>query len=261
METKPNLTFKKMQVPMGIAAVTAAMFMPILAHADNDDGKGNRWYYKDAVSEPDSTQVLGSRTTPVPRYVTSTNPLAPVTPPVTPPASDSGYVADSGGGGYDGVASDAPGDNAGDGGDGGSGCFLTTATTQTMNKPDDCKELTMARYLRDHKMTSSKDRSTIDLYYKVAPTIVKRKSDWADFYSAVLAPLTQMVEQGQYESAIRRYKIETVRLIYQHIDRREDVEEITAIHEHIFGRVELPYEVKFDQVRTTLKQKLSLVVA
>jgi len=50
-------------------------------------------------------------------------------------------------------------------------------------------------------------------------------------------------------------------LIYQYIDRHEDLTEITAIHDHMFGKSDLAYDVKFNQVRATLKQKLSLVAA
>lgn len=168
---------------------------------------------------------------------------------------------EQGGGSYDpggGIGGDAGigGEGGGGGGGGGGGCFLTTATVQSLGLPDDCEELTLARMLRDTQMTTGKNRIAVDMYYKVAPVIVERKTDWGNFYNDVVAPVTEMAKQGQYEAAIKLYKIETVRLMDQYATRYSDKETI----EHIFGLVSkkasVPYFVKYSCVKLYFMLKL-----
>ena len=53
------------------------------------------------------------------------------------------------------------------------GCFITTAVCDSLNKPDDCYELTTFRNFRDKWLITQSDGKTlIEEYYAVAPQIV-----------------------------------------------------------------------------------------
>lgn len=55
-----------------------------------------------------------------------------------------------------------------------SGCFITTAVCQSLNKGDDCKELKVFRTFRDEWLSSQEDgERLIKEYYQIAPNIVK----------------------------------------------------------------------------------------
>lgn len=54
-------------------------------------------------------------------------------------------------------------------------CFITTATCNTLGKPDNCYELNMFRSFRDrYSETSDENRKKVLYYYRVAPFIVSK---------------------------------------------------------------------------------------
>ncbi|MDI9363784.1 MAG: hypothetical protein QM541_02445 [Flavobacterium sp.] len=55
------------------------------------------------------------------------------------------------------------------------GCYFTTACTEFYGLPDDCYQLQTLRQFRDTYMSKNqKDIALVKLYYRVAPTIVKK---------------------------------------------------------------------------------------
>ena len=80
-------------------------------------------------------------------------------------------------------------------------CYVTTAVCRSLGKPDDCRELRLLRNYRDgYLMKTEEGRSSVQEYYNVAPTIVKRIDRSEN--SAVV-----------YEWIWKRYLIPCVRLI------------------------------------------------
>lgn len=69
------------------------------------------------------------------------------------------------------------------------GCFITTATCQSRNLPDDCHELTSLRNFRDTFMKKDElMKSEVEEYYRIAPTICKNidsKDDSAEIYESI----------------------------------------------------------------------------
>jgi hypothetical protein len=156
------------------------------------------------------------------------------------------------------VTEQLPPDGHSDGGGGGGPCFLTTATVKAMGKADDGEELAAARFLRDHKMNDGKGRAATELYYLVGPTIIERKKDWKDFYTSTVQPLTAMVKAGHHELAIKRYSLETAKLVDQHATRYEDKALVQAVYDYAFGKGSfndsiLPYPAKYAKLKSALK--------
>jgi hypothetical protein len=248
------------------AIVRAATLMFAGAAACNTT-HASQWYTKDAYATPDSVQQIGSMPPPRARWVAPPPPVAVAPPPpvaVVPepepaPACTTGYdmwgycLAGPvvGGGGSQSDSQEASGGD-------GVGCFLTTATVHAMGKADNGEELTMARFLRDNKMTDGKGRAATELYYLVGPKIVERKKDWKDFYASTVQPLTTMVKAGHHELAIKRYSLETAKLVDLYATRYEDKELVQAVYDYAFGKGSfgnsvLPYPVKYAKLKAALK--------
>lgn len=87
-------------------------------------------------------------------------------------------------------------------------CYITTAVCQSQNKPDDCYELTLLRGYRDHYMLQTEDGiATVEQYYNIAPTIVKRigrRDDASEIYGSIwkdyLQPCITMIENDELEA-------------------------------------------------------------
>ena len=84
-------------------------------------------------------------------------------------------------------------------------CYLTTAVCRSLDKPDDCYELTLLRNYRDQYLLESKEgMETVNEYYNIAPTIVKRidrQEDSASIYAGIwqdyLSPCVRLIEEGK----------------------------------------------------------------
>ena len=87
-----------------------------------------------------------------------------------------------------------------------TGCFITTAVCNSLNKSDDCYELTRFRRFRDHWLALQEDGpSLIEEYYTVAPKIVEKineKANRSDIYRKIwhsyLKPCLALIEEGNY---------------------------------------------------------------
>ncbi len=116
--------------------------------------------------------------------------------------------------------------------------------------PDNSEPLTLARYLRDHKMTSSKDRAAVELYYRTAPVIVARSTntEWAAFWTEHMRQITVLIKQGEHELAKELYTFATASLINQKATKYSDVELVNDVYDYGlkgFARSVFPYPVRF----------------
>jgi hypothetical protein len=131
-----------------------------------------------------------------------------------------------------------------------AGCFLTTAMVGTLGLTDDCEPLTMARFLRDNKMQSTKDQAMVSLYYKVAPVIVSRstKDDWIKFWRNHMQKITTLIKMGEYGLAKELYYLATAQLVNKKVSRYSDKEYINSVYDFGLkgvGKSWLPYSVRY----------------
>lgn len=93
------------------------------------------------------------------------------------------------------------------------GCFLTSACTEFLGKPDDCEELTKLRAFRDNYMKSSEyGKNLVEEYYQIAPKIVEKINAskdknifYDDIYKTILQCLTA-IDSGDNGEALALYK-------------------------------------------------------
>ncbi len=86
-------------------------------------------------------------------------------------------------------------------------CYITTAVCRSLDKPDDCYELTLLRKYRDEYLLENKDgQEIVHEYYNIAPTIVRRidrdpQSDriYRQIWEEYLNPCICLIETGQKE--------------------------------------------------------------
>lgn len=99
-------------------------------------------------------------------------------------------------------------------------CFITTAVCNSLNKPDDCYELTTLRAYRDQYLIEEcQEDALVEEYYQIAPVIVKNidsQSDCAIIYKNILAdyiePCVKLIEEGKNEECKELY-IQMVRTL------------------------------------------------
>lgn len=104
--------------------------------------------------------------------------------------------------------------------DSNEGCFLTTACVATMNKPDDCYELTALRHFRDNHLLANKEGIIlVKEYYNIAPAIVSRinqqtnaKEVYADIYHKMILPTIEEINNNNPLRAISIYRDYTYKL-------------------------------------------------
>ena len=93
-------------------------------------------------------------------------------------------------------------------------CYITTATLNSLNKPDDCYELSLLRNYRDEYLLSTQEGNAIvEEYYNIAPTIVKkidRNADAAAIYQNIwsdyLSPCVRLIEENKNEDCKELYR-------------------------------------------------------
>lgn len=98
-------------------------------------------------------------------------------------------------------------------------CYLTTACTKTMNRPDNCLELEVLRDFRDNfLMKSSEGKRAVKEYYEVAPKIVQaveKREDaseiWKEVYGDIVHAMS-LVLFGSFDKAFEHYKQMTLGL-------------------------------------------------
>lgn len=92
-------------------------------------------------------------------------------------------------------------------------CYVTTAVCRSMNKPEDCYELTLLKKYRDgYLLRTDNGEELVQEYYDIAPTIVKRidKSGNAEkkyrwIWENYLKPCIAMIENGENEECAKTY--------------------------------------------------------
>jgi TPR repeat protein len=94
-----------------------------------------------------------------------------------------------------------------------SGCFITTAVCDSLNKPDDCDELMTMRWYRDKIQSEDKDMAVlIREYYRVAPMVVKEinrsteaKTIYKEIWEKSISGIYQNIKQKEYWKAALQY--------------------------------------------------------
>lgn len=92
-------------------------------------------------------------------------------------------------------------------------CYITTAVCRSLDKGDDCYELTTLREYRDgYLLHSEGGREIVEEYYDIAPTIVKRidrKDDAEQIYRGIweeyLSPCIRLIEEERREECRELY--------------------------------------------------------
>lgn len=92
-------------------------------------------------------------------------------------------------------------------------CYITTAVCDSLNKPDNCRELSILRDYRDNILANEAGgKEIIDEYYNIAPTIVKRinrelKSEeiYNDLYKNYILGCIEDIENKEYEKCKEAY--------------------------------------------------------
>jgi hypothetical protein len=92
-------------------------------------------------------------------------------------------------------------------------CYITTAVCRSLNKTDDCYELTLLRDYRDHYLMNSENgEELVKEYYNIAPTIVKRidrGDNSAEVYARIwqdyLNPCIHLIEEEKKEECRELY--------------------------------------------------------
>ncbi len=95
------------------------------------------------------------------------------------------------------------------------GCYLTTACTEAMGLPDDCRELQVLRSFRDGYIKRLPNgNEEICEYYFVAPQIISVINEtealprkvFEAMYRELVAPCVALIDDGELDSAYTRYK-------------------------------------------------------
>lgn len=138
------------------------------------------------------------------------------------------------------------------------GCFLTTAVVGAMGMDDNAEPLRLARYLRDHNMNGGRDRKSVELYYRIAPTIVARSTEdeWLLFWKQHMQQITDVIKQGHYDLAKKLYTLATARLIDQKATRYDDVGLVDAVYDYGlrgFAKKKLPYPLRYALLKAAFK--------
>ena len=92
-------------------------------------------------------------------------------------------------------------------------CFITTAVCDSMDKPDDCYELTALRSYRDHYLRRTEEgNALVEEYYDIAPYLVQvinMQKDAAEIYRNIyddyLVPCIHCIEENKNEECRHIY--------------------------------------------------------
>lgn len=92
-------------------------------------------------------------------------------------------------------------------------CYITTAVCESLGKPDDCYELNILRNYRDEYLVKTSDGAAlVNVYYDIAPTIVKRISReenaeniYQNIWNQYLKPCVSLIEDGRKEECRDKY--------------------------------------------------------
>ncbi|WP_122642702.1 CFI-box-CTERM domain-containing protein [Luxibacter massiliensis] len=104
-------------------------------------------------------------------------------------------------------------------------CYITTAVCRSLDKSDDCYELGLLRDYRDtYLLNSEEGAQTVQEYYNIAPTIVKRidrREDaaqiYADIWREYLDPCVHLIEEEKREECGKLYREMVRRLEWEYL--------------------------------------------
>lgn len=112
-------------------------------------------------------------------------------------------------------------------------CYVTTAVCKALKKPQNCPELTvMKKYRDEYLMQQENGAQTIQEYYDIAPTIVKRIEKEAEpevkyqyLWEHYLKFCLALIEAGQYEECREKYTemVEELRKQYIITNHKENM--------------------------------------
>lgn len=93
-------------------------------------------------------------------------------------------------------------------------CYITTAVCRTLQKPDDCAELTAFRDFRDNWLLNTKNGSAkVNEYYVTAPLVVRaidQTENSGEIYREIwknhLSPCYELLKAQDYETCSKRYE-------------------------------------------------------
>lgn len=92
-------------------------------------------------------------------------------------------------------------------------CFITTAVCKSLNKPDDCEELTLLRNYREEILSKTLEgKILINEYYQIAPIIIsyieqekESANIYYDIYSNCISPIYKLLLKKDYSTALLNY--------------------------------------------------------
>ena len=92
-------------------------------------------------------------------------------------------------------------------------CFITTAVCETMEKTDNCNELTALRKFRDtHMQRTKKSRALVEEYYQIAPVIVAAidlrpgcKEKYECIWREYLQPCLEDIKENRLDQCEKHY--------------------------------------------------------
>lgn len=93
-------------------------------------------------------------------------------------------------------------------------CYITTATCETLGRPDDCLELTTLRFFRDEiLMATPQGRRDVEEYHRTADRIVEKinyESDayriYQEIYQKSIEPAVRAIQKREYNEAYILYR-------------------------------------------------------
>ena len=106
------------------------------------------------------------------------------------------------------------------------GCFITTATIETMGLDDDCVQLNIMRMFRDNYLSlHSEGNELIAEYYQTAPQLLAAidkspnpKKVYSQLYCNLVQPVIAYIQAGEFEEATKHYRsiVEELKKEYLH---------------------------------------------
>mgnify|MGYP003300029376 CR=1 FL=1 len=92
-------------------------------------------------------------------------------------------------------------------------CYITTAVCESLGKGLDCYELNLIKEYRDEHLEPTPDgHELVEVYYDIAPTIVKRiekreerEKIYRALYQDYILPCVKLIEEKEYEACREKY--------------------------------------------------------
>lgn len=90
-----------------------------------------------------------------------------------------------------------------------AGCFISTATSEYMGRPDNCYELEVLRKFRDDVLLNNIEyERLVSEYYEISPGILRSgiiQSEYGNIWKTIVK-IVKLIELGESEAAVIAYK-------------------------------------------------------